>query len=549
MAKNITRVYLMNCPLEADMQNTLYFANATAQQTYFQSIIGKTYMNVSYQSETNTFRCPDQLDTVRKYNYIMWQNTAYSNKWFYAFITKSEYVNDSLTDITFEVDVLQTFKFDYTVKPSFIEREHTNDDTIGKNTVPENLDLGEFEIVDHRNIPLYEGINGFVPCFCVTTLPEGCVGAVDGRVEGDNGLIGGVFSTLKFFAVSTVTAAKKVIEAYDNGNVTSDAIINVYMVPWCCVNSSDQTPTTLNGYSLYPLYNYYVLDDNGVDYKLTQPNVLAENYTPINNKLFTAPFSYIYMSNNVGNDVTLNWEDFPLNSSNKPTMSYYKYMVPSSGLSAKLIFRSYKTYTSNASYATQMMNYGINYGKLPVCAWTTDYYTNWLTQNGVNVGTSFGSSIASMGVGVGLGLATGGIGLLAAAGSAVSGLSSIASTMGEMHKASTVPDQAHGDTATGDAVFALKINSISCYFMSIRKEYAERIDSYFNMFGYKTNKLKTPNVAHRQNWWYTKTVNANITGNIPNDYMDRIKQAYNNGFTTWRTPANFLNYSVSNGIV
>ena len=37
MAKNITKLYLLDVPLENDYKNTLYFANATAQQTYFQS--------------------------------------------------------------------------------------------------------------------------------------------------------------------------------------------------------------------------------------------------------------------------------------------------------------------------------------------------------------------------------------------------------------------------------------------------------------------------------------------------------------------------------
>ena len=78
---------------------------------------------------------------------------------------------------------------------------------------------------------------------------------------------------------------------------------------------------------------------------------------------------------------------------------------------------------------------------------------------------------------------------------------------------------------------------------------AKIIDGYFSMFGYKVNTLKVPNVAHRQNWWYTKTIGANIIGNVPNDYMTKIKEAYDNGITFWRTPANFLDYSKPNGIV
>ena len=141
---NISQVYLLNVPLEDDMKNTLYFANATSQHNYFSSNIGRTYLNVSYQSETRTFRCPDKIDTVRQYNYIMWQNSAYSNKWFYAFIKSMTYVSDGYTDIVFEVDPLQTWMFDITVRASFVEREHTNNDTAGNNTLPENVELGPY---------------------------------------------------------------------------------------------------------------------------------------------------------------------------------------------------------------------------------------------------------------------------------------------------------------------------------------------------------------------------------------------------------------------
>jgi hypothetical protein len=85
--------------------------------------------------------------------------------------------------------------------------------------------------------------------------------------------------------------------------------------------------------------------------------------------------------------------------------------------------------------------------------------------------------------------------------------------------------------------------------MSIKAEYARIIDDWFDAFGYQVNRLKVPNKNHRQNWWYTKTINANIIGNVPNDDMNKIKGAYNNGITFWRNPSNFLNYSVSNGII
>jgi hypothetical protein len=547
-------VILLKCPLELDQENQLNFANATAQYNYFNGL--SKYVagtDFTYQRKDNIIRISAKYDDLISYNYVMYRNDNYSNKWFYAFIEKMEYINDSMTSVKIKTDTFQTWQFDLTYKRTFVEREHVNDDTIGLHTVPEGLDVGEYKIVDLRDIPLYDdaeiGGDKWTVCFAVTALPEGCAGAVDGRVAGDNGLIGGVFNSLKFFAVYTLAGAKEVIHAYDNGSVTSDAIVNVYMIPRCCYNKINN-PTTLNGHALYPLNNYYNTDD----LQLQEPVTLAENYTPVNRKLYCYPYSYIYMSNNVGEDITLNWEDFPIETISgitMPTMTYYKYLVPSASLSAKLILTKYKTYASDSTTATQMVNYGIGFGKLPVCAWTTDYYTNWLTQNGVNVGVSMASAGASMALGVAGAVVTGGasLGLLGLAGGMLGGASSIGNTLAEMHKAQTVPPEAHGNINTGDMVYALKRNSISCYFMSIKKEVAQIIDSYFSMYGYKVNVVKVPNVTGRANWNFVKTINCYIQADIPQEDLQEIKDMFNRGLTIWHNPATFMDYSQPNAIV
>ena len=552
-------VILLKCPIELSQQHQLTFANATAQYNYFNALtklsVGTAF---TYQRKDGTIRVPQRYDDIISYNYVMYRNDNYSSKWFYAFIEGMEYVNDGMTAVKIKTDVYQTWMFDMVYKSCFVEREHVNDDTIGKNTIPEGLDVGEYEIVDHRDIPMHDDTSTgdkWLPCFCVSTLPEGCVGAVNGRVKGDNGLIGGVFNALKFFASQTVAAATHIIEAYESGSVNTDAIVNIYMIPRDCVNVAENSPTTVNGYAMYALYNYK--DTN--EHQLQQPTVLAENYTPVNRKLYTYPYSYIYMSNNAGEDITFKWEDFPIETvgtgtqaNTAPTITYYKAYVPSTSVSAKLIFKKYKSYIADNTSPTQMVNYGMTFAKVPVCAWTTDYYTNWLTQNGVNVQASWGQTVLGMAAGLaGMALApfTGGVSAAIGIGTAVSTASNVMNTMAEVEKAKAVPDQAHGNMNTGDLIYALKRNSISCYFMSVRKEIAQSIDSYFSMFGYKVNKVKTPNVSGRRYWNYVKTVGSYIEGNIPQDDLREINSLFDNGITFWHDSTKFLDYSQSNTIV
>ena len=129
-------VYLLKVPLEINDINQLTFSNATAQYNYFSSLPKLTVNNFTYQRKDGTLRFPENFDDLISYNYVMYRNDAYSNKWFYAFITGMEYLNDNVTAVAIKTDVFQTWQFDLTYKRCFVEREHVNDDTVGLHTVP-----------------------------------------------------------------------------------------------------------------------------------------------------------------------------------------------------------------------------------------------------------------------------------------------------------------------------------------------------------------------------------------------------------------------------
>lgn len=76
-------------------------------------------------------------------NYIAFQNPDYDNKWFFAWIDEVIYRGDKSTEITFTIDAWSTWFGKWTKKTCYIERQHVLNDTIGANTVPENLDVGE----------------------------------------------------------------------------------------------------------------------------------------------------------------------------------------------------------------------------------------------------------------------------------------------------------------------------------------------------------------------------------------------------------------------
>ena len=78
-----------------------------------------------------------------KCNYMAFQNKDYDNKWFFAFIDDVKFISDGCTEIEYTVDAWSTFYNDLTIDNCFVIREHTNNDAIGANTIPENLDVGQ----------------------------------------------------------------------------------------------------------------------------------------------------------------------------------------------------------------------------------------------------------------------------------------------------------------------------------------------------------------------------------------------------------------------
>ena len=102
--------------------NVRSFNSLVEQQNYFQSKIEKSMLNSSYQRvNANSLRIGYKYDDIENINYLMFQN---NNKWYYAFVISIDYLNENTSIITYELDVYQTFMFDFEFKTSFVEREH-----------------------------------------------------------------------------------------------------------------------------------------------------------------------------------------------------------------------------------------------------------------------------------------------------------------------------------------------------------------------------------------------------------------------------------------
>lgn len=516
-----SKFIILKSPIELDNLNQLTFENATAQYNYFNSLIKKEYDEVSFVRKDNIVVVETDedftYDDLLTYNYCMYQNTSYGDKWFYAFIEDCSYLNDGACELKIKTDVYQTWQFDIEWKQTFIEREHIakSDDVVGANLIYENLEKGEYVVNSHS----IDENNILSNLEYVLGLTFNYLDIEETGTHQRSGNYNGIFSGLKYYGIGTWGGVSAYLDAIDNADKAS-GIGTIFMAPKWLTTKQGESTAIANS-------------NEPATYNLNQNKLTTINgYTPRNAKLKTFPYCYLIVSNNQGGNISLHYEKF--------STSNCQFVVKgalTTGCSIVIIPKNYKGTSIN-------YNESLTLGKFPTCSWTNDVYTNWLTQQSVNIGIKEITSIGAL-IGGSIMMATG-AGALVGGGVALGGLKGIADLMSERYEHSLVPPQASGNINSGDVNTSNSSNTFHFYHMSITNDMAQRIDSYFDMYGYATNKLKLPNLNNRSNWNFVKTINCNILGDIPQKDIEEIKTMFNNGLTLWHNPNTFLDYSQSN---
>lgn len=533
-----TDIYLLKCPIEADNRNQINFANATAQYNYFASLPKLVIDNCTYQRKDDVMRLPYHIDDIINYNYVMYRNEAYGNKWFYAFITNMEYSSDHMTFVTIKTDVYQTWQFQLDFKKSFVEREHVNDDTFGLHTVPEGLEYGDYIVNAKSDMGSSYGWSDCVLVAQVSDLLD------EMQSWGDNVRIyGGLPNGCWFLCLYGLTDAelygnfRNFVLSYDSAN-KADAIVGMFVIPKTLLGiSGTPLPISFNtdyGFDVYPITPSTAATTLGT-YTTSKPTTI-DGYSPKNNKVFCSPYNYLMITNNGGTEVCYAWEEFT------STPSFTERGIVNQGCDIKLTPSNYKKTDLAGGY-----EWSVSRQKLPTVSWNSNFYLNWVAVNGKYQEIQAGLTAMNWGTSMIGGMLTGNIaGMIGA----TAGLAqNVAQQVQQIREAKMTPDSARGNTNTGDLNYSLGKNCFTVYKMTIKAEYAKIIDDYFTAFGYKVNAFKVPNITGRRYWNYIHTIGANIEGNIPQADMDEIKGLFDRGITIWHDTAHYLDYTQNNTIV
>ena len=453
-------------------------------------------------------------------NYIAFQNPDYSNKWFFAFIDKVEFVSPSTTILHYTIDEWSTWFKKLTLERCYVIREHVNDDTIGKHKIDEGLALGDYKVQSH----LADSYNNDL---CVIMgMSEDMYNNYALGVNNYNGIPAPLFYYRWDLTDADMTAFTSALQALASGK--TDAIVSMFLAPkWLAPYRST---------TRYVDTSTSVATQNLGISRITT----IDGLTPKNNKTLCYPYCYIGLSNGVGNYIILEQEDWELDSNNEMVLTMYG--VLNSGCSIKAVPINYK---GNGVAWDE----SISVGKYPALAWANDIYTNWQTQNGINIlGIPIDATTGKTAVG----------GIKALAGASTGDIASLGSGIGDMvgalqedYRMSMIPAGVRGSLNTGDALVSAGANRLHAYRVTIEYEFAKAIDDFFTLFGYKVNTLKTPNITGRRYWNFIQIGASEVLGygNIPHEALDTINNIARAGTTIWHNHTYLGNYALNNDII
>lgn len=521
-------------PLDNTYENTLFFETVEAQNTFFTNWNNKKNFSTAFyrvEPTKNSVKIQIKYEDSYRFSYMRFKNTSYENKWFYAFITKVEYVDNITTRFHYDVDVMQTWlpNEDYVLGQCFVEREHTETDNIGDNLVTESFSCNEYVINETHTNFLDDGESKKYIVVAIANATADTIG-----MEYD-----GAYSGCMLFAFEGNTQGDfdKVKDFLLSYSETPEKILNVYIVPKRAldIELDGENTTEWNRVILSGTKGASIVWRAGNG--LNQGEDTLDGYKPKNNKCYTYPFNYGNVCTSNGDSLCVKYEYFknegsliaptfvidttitsPVQSCLRPR--YYKNTQDDTLLTNKLILSSY-----------------------PVCAWSTDAYQAYVQtqkdKDRYDAGVSAIGGIASIvagsillasGVGSpqGAGMVAGGVTMMTSGTNNI--FSGVRNAVQKNMLASTHDTQSSGVGNSANVDFAKGKYGFTFYRFSVNKEMAEMVDDYFQMFGYACGKIKKPNIHARQLWTYTKTNGCNLTTvKMPVEDKNQIQAIFDNG--------------------
>ena len=599
-------IYLLKgVPLNTSYEHTIDFKNKDEQFSYFYSFVKHVvtkYQYIRYEREYLSVELP--LTALDDVNYILFRS-ADGERLYYAFVTDKTFTNPHTSAIFYQIDVMQTFQFDYKWRASYIKQSHVDRWTAEHKPIysmtDEGLDYGsEYAIESAYRLEQSPNVR-----WLLVSMKD--FSAI--QVGGFN------FDNTKLEPISSPFISLIVPVVIDKNGTYSDTFfkvtnsdsVEIFEGSSATVYAGYETLITLMlqeslGDYIQSIalltYNPFIesagdLVSSFVDVKLSN----AANYA---NVVFglkgggNFPFLGVYVANkslfnnvlaraawNIGLENTLptsaQWAEIKSKPYTTPRdkrfeskllCAPYRYNLLTDWRNAPITLKNeYMTtdeivvnYSLAISHNAPMRFWVKDYKRDPDGRYTSvsqplapdfpilsDAYSQYLLQNKNTIQTNVSNAMLNAGAGVITGAASGGslLGMLVgAAGGAMHGALNV-TTMVRSENAKQMDLKTVPDSVinTSDSAFNIvdRNDVLTFYRMSICCENEHIIGDIFNMSGYKVNRVDIPNTRSRTRFNYLQTVGANIVGSISQRFIEELKEIFNNGVTIWHYNSEHFN--------
>lgn len=537
IAPNSTIKLLTGVPIDKNQSDTLWFSSVANQTAYFNTKVKRTFTLQTYQRLQRGYcRLEVPADQIYDCNYMMFQNTSYGNKWFYAFVNNVEYINDDTSEVRFMIDPIQTWFFDYTLNQVYVERITPAHDDIGENILPEPLTMGEYVLNGSYHV-IGEGVSNPLDfsdmCVIIQFVnPAGSSGQ-GGSNYSEGNFYDGVYSAaqLKAYGTDQRTAINQFIS---DQAAAFDAIVGMYMCPLKSIGGS------------VPSDHNIAPSTSPRSWNPTEPAITKQTrldgYLPRNAKCYTYPYTYFMASGADTQTLTLRYEFFE-----NLTPAFFATSNLTYPVEICLFPMNYKNQeTTGIGTELEYRLEKLSMKGFPQCSWSMDAYNAWLAQNSVPMAIN---GLSALGQGIVSGMAGGG-GAGGIAGGIAGTVGAIADFASSYYTTSIAADITKGSFATGSNDTASERWQFKGGCVTQPYNFIKSIDQFFDAFGYAKREWMTVNIHQRSRWTYIKTNGANVDGNVPADDAQYIADCYDRGIRFWADTAHPCDYGyAANGFL
>lgn len=549
---------LASVPITPSQQ--LWFNTTAERDAYFDGKVIYTFTDMKFIREHRAVKVNLNVETLEAANYMRFRNNAYNGIWMYCAIDRVEYVNPNTSLIYFAVDAWQTYFMNVDIRDCDIAREHVPaGSAYNYNTVAEGVDYGDYIINSERVYTLdsQDEVTTYVIISTINLVNSG--GTVDNPViygAWGNEIQGLPTACEVDYLDATTANISTFFQTMADYPWVAQGIISIFPFPADFLPKAGTTMTA-TGLVIGRVHGNISGGGRRIIEQAWQSMFPAFSQ----GKLYCYPYSFLEIVLDDGTSLVVKPE---LLESGTLQLVCNGCCIPTGQ-----VLVAVANYAGNdaGTTGTDSLFGSVLFSGFPSFPVQNDQYTvakqqaistyeliHQQNRTNMQIGAITGA-LSSIGGGAIAGDDGGLTGIAGALGGAVNWLgNTVMSMLNEQQAAARDRqkiDQMQGSVSLSgqqsNGAQALLMTmaqglSVRARAWCLKPEFQQKLEQYFDAFGYKSNRIGVPNMNNRPRYNYVRCNSVNIYGNIPQEHLSTIRHMFLNGVTFWHDHDNVGTY-------